>query len=425
MKMLYLECNMGAAGDMLMGALLELLPAPDEFVERFNRLGIPGVTLEREASVKCGITGTHMAVRVNGGEEESLDEHEHIHEHEYMSGHEHVHEHGCAHGHGHTHEHTHGHVHASMQEIQHVIRGLPLTAKVQEDAIAVYSLIAEAESHAHGVPVTEIHFHEVGTMDAVADVVGVCMLLEELAPETVMASPVCTGFGQVRCAHGILPVPAPATAWLLRGVPTYGGSIEGEMCTPTGAALLKHFVTEFTSMPVMRVQRIGYGMGKKEFPSANCIRAMLGEQEQPMEDILELCCNLDDMTPEGMGFVTELLMEEGALDVYTTPVQMKKNRPGWVLSCMCRQADKERFLALIFRHTTTLGIREYVCRRYGLEREVVSRETSWGIVRVKRSSGYGTSREKAEYEDLARIARERDMTLEQVRNACLYEKEDL
>lgn len=311
-----------------------------------------------------------------------------------------------------------------MRDIEECIRGLDLSPAVREHVLAVYRLIAEAESHVHGVPVTEIHFHEVGTMDAVADVAGVCMLMEELAPEAVIASPVCTGFGQVRCAHGVLPVPAPAAAWLLRGIPVYGGSIEGELCTPTGAALLRHFVTEFAAMPVMSVQRIGYGMGRKDFPSANCVRAMLGESSQPMEDILELRCNLDDMTPESMGFVTEQLMQEGALDVYIVPVQMKKNRPGWVLNCMCRQEDKERFLELIFRHTTTLGIREYICRRYGLKRETVKKETPWGSVRVKRSCGYGVSREKTEYEDLARIARERGLTLEQVRSVCLCEREE-
>lgn len=424
MKTLYLECSMGAAGDMLMGALVELLPEPDEFVARFNRLGIPGVVLARESSVKCGVTGTHMAVRVNGAEEGEPGVQEHLHNHEHIHGQEHSHEH--IHGQEHVHEHDcgHHHVHASVRDIEECIRGLDLSPAVREHVLAVYRLIAEAESHVHGVPVTEIHFHEVGTMDAVADVAGVCMLMEELAPEAVIASPVCTGFGQVRCAHGVLPVPAPAAAWLLRGIPVYGGSIEGELCTPTGAALLRHFVTEFAAMPVMSVQRIGYGMGRKDFPSANCVRAMLGESSQPMEDILELRCNLDDMTPESMGFVTEQLMQEGALDVYIVPVQMKKNRPGWVLNCMCRQEDKERFLELIFRHTTTLGIREYICRRYGLKRETVQKETSWGSVRVKRSCGYGVRREKIEYEDLARIARERGLTLEQVRSVCLCEREE-
>lgn len=412
MRTLYLECNMGASGDMLMGALLELLPEPEAFLERFGRLGLPGITLERERSVKGGIVGTHMRVKVNGVEEESLD----------AAG---PHSHGEA---GHVHDHSrlnsearHEHHHAAMEDIESLIRGLAVSETVREHALSVYRLIAEAESRVHGVPAEEIHFHEVGTMDAVADVVAVCMLMEELAPERVAASPVHVGCGQVHCAHGILPVPAPAVAELLRGIPAYGGQIQGELCTPTGAALLCHFATEFGSMPPMRIVRIGYGMGKKDFPAANCVRAMLGEQEQPMEDILELCCNLDDMTPEDMGFVTELLLREGALDVYVTPVQMKKNRPGWMLTCMCRQEERDRFLQLLFRHTTTLGVREYVCRRYGLERSMTVRQTPYGEVQVKTSCGYGVSREKAEYEDLARIAEEQGLSLREVRRSIAGE----
>lgn len=393
MKTLYLECSMGAAGDMLTGALLELLPEPEGFMERFRQLGLPGVTLYREESVKSGITGTHMRVLVDGKEEDGPEV---IHA---------------------------SHSHTAMGDIEALIRGLAVSQEVQEHTLAVYALIAGAESRVHGVPVEDIHFHEVGTMDAVADIVAVCMLMEELAPERIVASPVHVGCGQVRCAHGILPVPAPAVAELLRDIPTYGGQIQGELCTPTGAALLRYFVQEFCGMPPMRVRRIGYGMGKKDFPAANCVRAMLGEQEQPAEDILVLCCNLDDMTPEDMGFATELLLREGALDVYVTPVQMKKNRPGWMLTCMCRQEERDRFLRLLFRHTTTLGVREYVCRRYGLERSVAVRRKPYGEVRVKTSRGYGVCREKAEYEDLARIAKERGMSLDEVRHLDHFHQE--
>lgn len=256
MKTLYLECNMGAAGDMLTAALLELHPNPAEFLQRLNALGIPDVQVTAEPAVKCGITGTHVSVTVHGEEEESIDVHEHMHDHD--------------HGHGHHH-------HAGMHDIEHIISHLELPEQVRQDVLAVYGLIAEAESHAHGKPVSEIHFHEVGTMDAIADVTAVCMLMHELAPEQVIASPVHVGSGQVRCAHGILPVPAPATAYILQGVPIYGGSVRGELCTPTGAALLKHFVTKFGATPVITVEKIGYGMGKKDFEAANCVRAMLGE----------------------------------------------------------------------------------------------------------------------------------------------------
>lgn len=400
MKTLYIECNMGAAGDMLMGALLELHDNPKDFIERFNRLNIPKVHLERQSAMKCGIMGTHMAVKIDGMEEESCD----------------VHEHGeNGHHHEHAHEHTgHEHHHTSLREIQQLLDELDIPQQVREDAKAVYNLIAEAEGHAHGKPVCEIHFHEVGTMDAVADIVGVCMLINELAPDTVVASPVHVGSGHVHCAHGILPVPAPATAYILKDVPIYGGRIQGELCTPTGAALLKHFCREFGDMPVMRVEKTGYGMGKKDFEMANCVRAMIGESEKAMSPIIELCCNLDDMTPEALGFATELFMKEGALDVYITTVQMKKNRPGVILTCMCRKEDKEKFLYLLFKHTTTLGVREYECNRYGLERNITTIDTQYGPVHVKKSTGYGVAREKTEYEDIARIARETGMSLAEV-----------
>ena len=284
MKTLYLECTMGAAGDMLTAALLELHEDPEGFVKRFNALGIPGVVMKAEPAEKCGIVGTHVSIQVQGQEEdEHMHDHVHQHEHDHEHSHDHEHEHDHDHDHHdhdhHDHDHHHHahHHHAGMHEIEHVVEGLDLPQDVKEDVLAVYHLIAEAESQSHGRPVDEIHFHEVGTMDAIADVTAVCMLMHELGAEQVLASPVHVGSGQVRCAHGILPVPAPATAYILRGVPIYGGRIRGELCTPTGAALLKHFVTHFGESPVITVEKIGYGMGKKDFEAANCVRAMLGE----------------------------------------------------------------------------------------------------------------------------------------------------
>ena len=281
--------------------------------------------------------------------------------------------------------------------------------------MAVYALIAQAESHVHGAPVTEIHFHEVGTMDAVADITAVCLLMDRLAPDLVTASPVHVGSGQVRCAHGILPVPAPATAHILRDVPIYGGQIQGELCTPTGAALLKHFAAQFGPMPLMRTQAVGYGCGKKDFEAANCVRAMLGEAGDGGDQVAVLSCNLDDMTAEALGFAVERLFEAGALDAYTVPAGMKKSRPGVLLQAICRIQDRQAVTEALFRHTTTLGIRESVSLRYVLERSVQALDTPWGPVRRKESSGYGVSRVKYEYEDLARIAREQKISLDQAR----------
>ena len=306
MKAIYLDLGMGAAGDMLTAALYELLDENQkkDFINKMNSLGLPGVELTPKESIKCGITGTHMKVTVRGEEEESKDvdlsrgEHarghdEHSHEHGDHTHHaqEHTHEHE-----EHPHDHEHHHHHASMKEITDLIKELELSDKVKSDAISIYELIAQAESHSHGKPVTEIHFHEVGTMDAVADVTGVCLLMEMLGNPKVYASDVHVGSGHVHCAHGILPVPAPATAFILQGVPVYGGSIKGELCTPTGAAILKHFVCQFGSMPSFRAEKYGYGMGKKDFKAVNCVRAMLGETAEKVEKIYEYSCdpNLED-----------------------------------------------------------------------------------------------------------------------------------
>ncbi len=385
MRTLYIDCQMGAAGDMLSAALLELLPDPDAFLREVSDLHIPGVQVTRETAVKCGLTGTHLCVTVNGAEEDP-----HFHSH-------------------HDHEHHHG----SLHEIEHILSHLAVAAPIKHQVLSVYNRIAQAESQVHGVPVSQIHFHEVGTMDAVADILMVCLLMEKLAPEQVIVSPVHVGSGSVRCAHGILPVPAPATACLLRDVPIYGGSIQGELCTPTGAALLTQFATAFGPMPVMKTTAIGYGMGKKDFPQANCVRAMLGQTEDSGDAVLELQCNLDDMTPEAIGFAMEQLLDSGALDVFTTPIGMKKSRPGTLLSVLCRPEDRETLVQALFRHTTTLGIREQVCHRYTLQRRIETVETPYGTVRKKVASGYGVTREKPEYEDLAEIARKNDMTLYQ------------
>lgn len=473
MKTLYFDCGMGAAGDMLMASLYEICPDKAGFLKTMNEMGVPGLSVEAEPAVKCGITGTHMKVTIHGEEEESVDvdlqehvhdhaehhehannHHEHCHDHEAAGNHHHheteahhhemaadmadnTHIHAYDHDHQpdhdhhdehdfhhtHTHEETHTeehsghphHHHTSMAGISHIIEHLNLPDEVKKDVVAVYHLIAEAESHVHGKTVEEIHFHEVGTADAIADIAGVCLLMHMIAPQKVIASPIHVGSGNVRCAHGILPVPAPATAFILQGLPIYSGVIKGELCTPTGAALLKHFVTEFKEMPVMRTLAIGYGMGKKDFERANCVRVLLGETEETGSEVAELSCNLDDMTPEALGFVQEILFAAGALEVYTIPIGMKKSRPGILLTCMCRCNDKEKMVSLIFKHTTTLGIRESISKRYTLTRTMKEHETPYGVVREKVSEGYGVVRGKLEYEDLAKIAREQGMSLEEVK----------
>lgn len=415
MKTLYFECNMGAAGDMIMSALLELHPQPDSFMERLNGLGIPNVTFKKSTSVKCGISGTHVEVAVGGTvENEHMHKHGHHHEHEHHHEHGRSHEHRHEHEHHHEHHHEHEHHHTGVSEIEHIIGHLDIPERVKNDAIGVYKLIVEAESHAHGCEISEIHFHEVGTMDAVADVVGTCLLINELNVDRIIASPINVGSGQVRCAHGILPVPAPATAHILGGVPIYSNDIQGELCTPTGAAILKYFAQEFSPIPVMKISKIGYGMGSKDFEAANCLRVMLGETQDKSDTVSELCCNLDDMTGEAIGFAIDRLFDAGALDVFTTPIGMKKNRPGILLTCICRENQRDEMLGLIFKHTSTIGVREYITNRYALDRTIETTHTQFGDVRVKRSTGWGVSKIKAEYDDMEKIARENNISISDI-----------
>ena len=413
MKTLYLDAGMGAAGDMLTAALLELCPDREAALAALNALGIPGVEYRTDPAVKCGITGTDVTVTVNGTEE---DEHLHDHAHEHHHEHEHEHEHDHDHHDHDHHDHAdHGHHHhSSLHDVARVIADLPVSETVRANALAVYRRIAEAESRVHGVPVPEIHFHEVGTMDAVADVAAVCLLMERLAPEQVVVSPICVGSGQVRCAHGILPVPAPATAHILQGVPIYAGDLKGELCTPTGAALLRQFATDYGPMPTMTVEAVGYGMGKKDFPAANCVRAMLGQTAEQDDAVLELSCNLDDMTPEAVGFAMEALYTAGALEVWTIPAGMKKNRPGVLLQLLCKPEDRETLVRALFRHTATIGVREQTLRRHTLERSVQTVQTPLGPVRRKHSTGWGVTREKYEADDLTRLARERGCGLDEI-----------
>ncbi len=393
MKTLYFDCSMGAAGDMLNAALLDCLGKPESFVDKFNSLGIPGVEMILENTESSGIGGRRVHVLVHGQEEGHCDNESSEHRH--------------GHNHGHSHNFSHIHQHRGLEEVLLIISSLPISETVRKDAVSIYCSIAEAEAKVHNRPLDEVHFHELGSLDAVADIVAFCMLIEQLSPDEIYASPIHVGSGQVRCAHGLMPVPAPATAELLKGIPTYGGKIDGELCTPTGAALLKHFVKKFVSQPEMSVSAVGYGVGTKVFSAPNFIRAFIGESQAPRETVEEICCNLDDMTGEAIAFAMDRLLENGALDAYYIPIGMKKSRPGVMLCCLCRSEDTERLAEIMLRHTTSLGVRISSCRRITLPRIIETVETPYGAVHVKISGDIS----KPEYDDLAKIAKENDLTL--------------
>ncbi|MGN1411881.1 MAG: nickel pincer cofactor biosynthesis protein LarC [Oscillospiraceae bacterium] len=394
MKILYLECNMGVSGDMLMSSLIELLPNPQFFLDKMRSLNIPNVKIDIEKVSKCGILGTHTHIIVDGIEEVSqdvcLEEHQHK----------------CRHQHSST----------TIGDIEQMVSHLNLSERVRQDVLSVYHLIAEAESHVHGKNVQEIHFHEVGTIDAITDIVGVCLLMEMLSPQKVICSPINTGYGQVRCIHGVLPIPAPATAYIIRNIPIYSGNVQGELCTPTGASLVKHFATEFKQMPTMCVEKIGYGMGSKDFPEANCLRAMIGETLETSNEISELQCNLDDMSPENIAFAQEVLLSNGALDVFTTPIVMKKGRLATLLTCLCSLDTRDSLVNLIFKHTSTIGIREVIKNRYTLTRREILKDTSLGSIKVKVSNGFGVEHKKIEYDDISKMAKEKNISIEEIKN---------
>ena len=436
---------MGAAGDMLMSALYELLEDKEGFLKTMNGLGLPGVHVEAAPGVSGGIAGTHMKVTVHDQEELEHDHdhhkheqdhhhHEHEHDHHHDHGHDHHHhdhdhdhghdhhhhdhdhDHDHPHAHKHEHEHEHHHHHATPGHIAEIIDALALPEEVKANARAVYDAIARAEAKAHGCPVGDVHYHEVGALDAVADVTGVCYAIYLLQPDRVVVSPVHVGSGTVKCAHGIMPVPAPATANLLAGVPVYGGEVMGELCTPTGAALLTHFAQSFGPMPPMSGSAVGCGVGTKVFAGrANCVRAFLGEDAQSANgSITELVCNIDDMTPEALAFAAARLLELGALDVYTVPGTMKKGRPGHVLTVLCEEDQEAELARAVLEQTTTIGLRVRRCGKYFLTPGSRTVETPWGPVQVKTAQGFGDSKAAPEYESAAALARANGLPIQTV-----------
>ncbi len=392
MKTLYFECKMGAAGDMLAAALYELLPDKTEFLNALNAMRLPGVSFSALPDKTCGICGTHFKVCVDGETEED--------------GHE-----GTVSMEGHHHGRTLG-------SIMNIISALSLPETVKKDVAGVYELLAGAESKAHGTKVELVHFHELGALDAVGDIAAVCLAVSLLKPDAIKSSPINLGGGFVRCAHGLLPVPAPATAELIKGTQSYCSDIDMELCTPTGAALISYFTGGFCPMPEMRVQGIGIGVGTRKIEGrASCVRAFFGEEAQGANgEIVELCCHIDDMTSEALSFAAQRLMELGALDVSTAAIIMKKGRLGFAFTVLCEVKDEERLAKEIIKNTTTAGVRTRHCRKYFLKPSVGSVTTSFGEVQTKNYEGFGICRKKPEYASVSALAKEKGVPFAQVWN---------
>ena len=377
---LYFECNMGAAGDMIASALVDLFDEKEKILEELNGIGLHNTEITLSEKTQCGISGAHLNIVING-EEETPE------------------------AHFHHHHHHHG---RNLADVCEIIDSLNVNDIVKDNVKNVYKIVADAEAKAHSKPVGEVHFHELGMLDAIADITISAYLINKLNAQKIVCSPINVGSGNVKCAHGILPVPAPATANILVGVPYYKSKIETELCTPTGAAVLRYFSDEFSETPRLEsVTKIGIGCGNKELEEANIIRAFAYNDKN---EITELSCNVDDMTGEEVAFAAERMMDKGARDCFVSPIIMKKGRPAYMFTVLCKKEDEEKFAKLIFTHTSTIGIRKYTPSRYTLSRELKDEG-----VTVKRSEGYGTVKEKAEFEDIKALALEKDISIFEAR----------
>jgi hypothetical protein len=387
----HLDCSSGIAGDMFLGACLDLGMPVEVLSEVVARLGLSGVSVESRKASRGGFVGTRFRVLQDGKPIEGPDPEEHHH-----------HDHGRHHHHDHSHHHGHT---RGLAEIRDLIQRSALAQPVKERALRLFQRLGEAEAKAHGMPIERVHFHEVGAIDSIVDLVGAAAAIEHLAPERLTCGPINVGSGRVKMAHGEVPIPAPATAELLRGAPIHGGP-GGELTTPTGAVLLAELVDEFVDLPAMVLEGVGYGLGKKDLPTQpNALRLLRGQAGEARAEILVVECEVDNLPGEGFGFLMERLLAAGALDVYFTPVQMKKNRPGTLVTLLCRRQQLAELSGLLLAESGSLGCRYHAAARLEAEREILEVQTAFGSVRIKRARLAGRPLAAApEFEDCRRLA---------------------
>ena len=456
MKILYYDCFAGISGDMNLAAMIDLGVSADYLKAELAKLGLQDeFCLECQPQKRNGIQGMQVHVRLGCGQNESEESGEHGH-HDDGHDHGHHHDHDCQHDHKHGHGHKHGHKHGcgghlphrNLAAIEAIIMQSDLSEPVKQTSLDIFRRIAEAEAKVHGKPLEEVHFHEVGATDSIVDIVGAAICYHALGVDAVWASPLELGSGFVRCAHGMMPVPAPATAEILHGLPTSRGGVEHEATTPTGAAIVATLASAITAAPVMTTLKTGYGIGHRQSqrPNAerpNMLRVELAEVDAslagashsaPIQAAAEpsgvepfgaslaancsaclLQCNIDDMSGELLAETMDTLIEQGAGDVYFTPVVMKKSRPGVVISVVCCETERARFTELLFRHTTTLGVKVFLHDKAMLEQNFASVTTPLGTVRLKQALLHGkVLRSKPEFEDCKALARRHGMPLAEV-----------
>lgn len=412
---------------MFIGALLDCGLDFDFLKTELAKLGVDGYELSLTRVDRSGISSAKFDVHLNTeshSHTHSHHDHPHGHSHEHKHDHEHDHHH---HDEEHSHHHHHPQDHRSLSTIKQLIANSALSASVKARATEIFQRIGEAESKIHGIPIETVHFHEVGAIDSIVDIIGACIGLESLRIERIVSSPLHVGSGTFTCAHGTYPVPGPATTEILKGVPIYSKEIVGELVTPTGAAIIATLASGYGNLPAMKVERIGYGAGTRVYPKfPNVLRAIIGEiEEEPADDtpttVTVIEANIDDLNAQVFGHLMEMALAAGALDVFYTPVQMKKNRPAVLITVLCKPEDRARMTDLIFRETTTLGVRYRDERRDVLRREHVIVETAVGQIKIKvaRAHDGRIVNYAPEFDDCRAAAEKYQMPIREVQMAAL------
>jgi pyridinium-3,5-bisthiocarboxylic acid mononucleotide nickel chelatase len=403
-RILYLDCFAGASGDMLVGAMLDCGLDFELLRTELLKLGVEGYELSLARVDRSGISAAKFDVHLTGA----------------------LHLHGHHHNHEHSHEHERQSHHRSLSEIKRIISSSNLSELVKGRAQAIFQRIGEAEAKIHNAPIETIHFHEVGAIDSIVDVVGACVAFDALKIGRIISSPLHVGSGTFQCAHGTYPVPGPATAELLKGVPIYSKDVEGELVTPTGAAIISTVAESYGPMPMMKIEKVGYGAGTRDYPKfPNALRAIIGDMEEDADltpaTVTVIEANIDDLNAQVFGYLMEKALAAGALDIFYTPAQMKKNRPGVLLTLLCNPSDRERMCDLIFRETTTLGVRYRNEHREILTREFVTVETEYGPIRVKvsRARDGRVMNASPEFEDCRVAAEKSGVGLRDAQTAAL------
>ena len=413
MKTLYFDCSSGISGNMTLGALLEIVGDDNYLLNELKKLNVDGYRIEISNKVKNGITGKYVDVILDE------DEHHHVHEHKVNIAHNNMHH---EHSHEHIHGHEHSHTHRNLNDVNEIIDKSSIDEKSKDLAKRIFLRVAKAEAKVHNKSLEEVHFHEVGAIDSIVDIVGTAILINKISPDKIISSIVNDGYGFIECAHGTMAVPVPATTEIFANsnVKFRQIDVDTELVTPTGAAIIAELAEDFTTLPAMTTRKIGWGAGYKDLKIPNVLKVYYGDMDKPNEGFIVMETNIDDCSGEILGHTEELLFKNGALDVFFTPIFMKKNRPAYRMTVTCRKEDMIKLQKIIFRETTTIGIRYRFEYRTELERKNLEVDTKYGKIKVKKVENNGEIYIYPEYESLKEVASKNNVPLKE-----LYKLEEL